>query len=370
VGRAHALAWHRSRGGWVGPVQLPGAWVGAWDPAAGSWGGGSESFGPIHVSGTVGVGRGAAGACRPLAAGSGPVRWRRWGGGCRRGRWGGVAVNRPSGPRASRQPPSCTVRWWAWHSRVRLARSVGPPSSQWTRWWPSHQARGRSQSGGRHSRCRGWPGRCVGWGDDPAGPGPGPGLAGAPPRTGSSRVRAARSRSASPASPSGSPGAVARWAPWQARGGRGVAVAAGVVAVVVVGVVGWRLTRTRVRAPSQASRRQASGGQGRHAAGLAAEGVGWPRRLSSSTITLSWGRTRRSGGAGRLQGPPGQLDQGIGAALVAAVVIVAAGAGQGPGGQQAWPASAPPWRATMPSRVGASHTRRRPWRRSSSRSAP
>ena len=33
----------------------------------------------------------------------------------------------------SRQPPSWTARWWARHNRARLARSVGPPSSQWSR---------------------------------------------------------------------------------------------------------------------------------------------------------------------------------------------------------------------------------------------
>jgi hypothetical protein len=72
---------------------------------------------------------------------------RRWGGGCRWGRCGGVVVKRPAGPRVSCQPPSWIARWWARHSRARLARLVGPPSSQCWRWWPSHQARGRWPSG-------------------------------------------------------------------------------------------------------------------------------------------------------------------------------------------------------------------------------
>ncbi len=31
--------------------------------------------------------------------------------------------------------PSWTAVWWNWQSRIRLSRSVGPPSAQWTRWW-------------------------------------------------------------------------------------------------------------------------------------------------------------------------------------------------------------------------------------------
>jgi Flp pilus assembly protein TadB len=71
-----------------------------------------------------------------------------------------------------------------------LSRSVGPPSSQWTRWWASHQARGRSQPGktqppsrtARAVRWAGWTTRVVrptsrGW-------------VGAPPRTGGSRAAA------------------------------------------------------------------------------------------------------------------------------------------------------------------------------------
>ena len=31
--------------------------------------------------------------------------------------------------------PSWTAVWWNWQSRIRLSRSVGPPSAQWMRWW-------------------------------------------------------------------------------------------------------------------------------------------------------------------------------------------------------------------------------------------
>jgi hypothetical protein len=77
------------------------------------------------------------------------VGGRRCGGGWWRGsRWGGVAVTWPSGARVSCQPPSWIARCWARQTRARLSRSVGPPSSQCWRWWPSHQARGRRPAAG------------------------------------------------------------------------------------------------------------------------------------------------------------------------------------------------------------------------------
>src|SRR5215216_902162 len=75
-----------------------------------------------------------------------------------------------------------------------------------------------------------------------------------------------------------------------------------------------------------------------------------------------------------LQGAAGQLDQGVGPALVAAAGVVGVtGAGQGSrAASRVWPASgsSSPCRATMPSQVGASHSPRRPWRRSAWWSAP
>ena len=123
------------------------------------------------------------------------------GGGMSPVRWGGgeAAV----GLRVSRQPPSWTARWWARQNRARLARSVGPPWSQWRRWWASHQARGRSQSGktqppSRTARAVRW----AGWTTRVARP-TSSGWVGAPPRVGGSRAIAARSRAASPSRPAG-----------------------------------------------------------------------------------------------------------------------------------------------------------------------
>ena len=55
--------------------------------------------------------------------------------------------------------------------------------------------------------------------------------------------------------------------------------------------VRWRVTRTRVTAPSQASRRQASGSSAKASPTSPPRVPGWPRRLSRSTVTSSWGRT-------------------------------------------------------------------------------
>jgi hypothetical protein len=65
----------------------------------------------------------------------------------RRLRDGGMAANRPSGARVSRQRPSWTARWWARHSKARLGRSVRLPATQLVSWWPSHQASGWAPSG-------------------------------------------------------------------------------------------------------------------------------------------------------------------------------------------------------------------------------
>jgi hypothetical protein len=90
---------------------------------------------------------------RWATAGSGDDGCRRCGR-CRWGWWGPVALNRPSGPRVSCQPPSWIARCWAWQTRARLARSAGPPSTQWTGGWPGRPpavgwgaAQGRGQQG-------------------------------------------------------------------------------------------------------------------------------------------------------------------------------------------------------------------------------
>ena len=90
------------------------------------------------------------------------------------------------------------------------------------------------------------------------------GWVGAPPRVGGSRVAAAWSQPARPPSPP-----EPSW--WWVR---------------------WRVTSTRVTAPSQANRRHASGSSGQGPPVSPPRPPGWgPRRLSRSTVTSSWGRT-------------------------------------------------------------------------------
>ncbi len=217
-------------------------------------------------------GRGASGARdtpgRPVMGSTGRgCGW--WGRRVRRRhacfRCGGVAASRPSGSRVSRQPPSWTARWWARHSRARLARSVGPPWSQWRRWWASHQAGGRSQPAtaqppSRTTRAARWAGvttRLVrptssGW-------------VGAPPRVGGSRVAAVR------------------------QPARQAAI------VAVASVDGWCGPVAGDQDPGDgAVAGQPPAGLGVQRpgpAGLPAQPIGWPRRLSRSTVTSSWGRT-------------------------------------------------------------------------------
>ena len=154
-----------------------------------------------------------------------------------------------------------------------MARSVGPPWSQCRRWWASHQAGDRSQPAtaqppSRTTRAARWAGvttRLVrptssGW----VGAHQGPGGAGSPP----------------PAA--GPPGWPRRRGAW-------------------LGLVRWRVTSTRVTAPSQASRRHASGssGQARRPTGQAGGGqVGCPGRPSPAAGAVP----HRPGAAGR---PPG-----------------------------------------------------------------
>jgi hypothetical protein len=111
-----------------------------------------------------------------------------------------------------------------------------------------------------HGQARRWPG----WTTRVVRP-TSRGWVGAPPRTGGSRAAAVWSWSVRPAGPPGS----SRATP---------------------GLVGWRVTRIRVRAPSQASRRPPSGANG-PAQPTSPPSRVRPWRLSRSTVTVSWGRT-------------------------------------------------------------------------------
>ena len=172
-------------------------------------------------------------------------------------RCGGVAVSRPSGSRASRQPPSWTARWWARHSRARLSRSVGPPCSQWRRWWASHQAGGRSQPATAQPPSRTT--RAARWaaGDDPAGPAHLQRLGGG--------AAQGRGEPASPLPGAGPPGRPRRRGRAVGRRGRGRRVAGG---------VGWRLTRTRVTRAVAGQPPAGLGVQRPGPAGLAAQPTG------------------------------------------------------------------------------------------------
>ena len=89
-------------------------------------------------------------------------------------------------------------------------------------------------------------------------------------------------------------GEPARRRPQPGRQAPIAAVVAGRVVVAGVEVwwlVGWRVTSTRVTAPSQASRRHASGSSGPAPPASPPRPPGRSSRLSRSTVTVSWGRT-------------------------------------------------------------------------------
>jgi len=284
---AHALAWPGEQ-----------RWITRPRPA----GSGCDALPP----GQVGVG------------GFGVVGWRSAG---RRGR----------GPAAS--PP-----------HARPDDGPGTPGPDWKGRWgrrpasgPDDEPRPRPAAGhrrGRHRPGHPRPGRRTGppgWTTRLARP-TSRGWLGAPPRVGGNRASACCS--ARPARrPGAGPGRPARLEAgpgWSVAAGAlvgrsvaggvageiaavvlstsssGVGVGAGVVVGrvrVAAGVVvgrrlagwsgwpGWRATSTRVRAPSQASRRHASGARGPAQPTSPPSAPGWPRRLSRSTITVSWGRT-------------------------------------------------------------------------------
>ena len=52
------------------------------------------------------------------------------------------------------QPEWCRMVWWWRQSMTPLAREVGPPCSQYSTWWTSHQATGASQPGQRQPPSR------------------------------------------------------------------------------------------------------------------------------------------------------------------------------------------------------------------------
>src|SRR5215207_4186454 len=138
---------------------------------------------------------------------------------------------------------------------------------------------------------------------------------------------------------------------------------------------GWRGTRTRVTAPSQASRRQACGSSGPAQPTSPPTVPGWPRRLSRSTVTVSWGRTPPAWGsrpASRWRRASSVRASAWRWLPLRASVASAGRANDSKAAMSCWPASgsSSPSTATMPSTVGASHRPRRAWRRARSRSVP
>jgi hypothetical protein len=104
-------------------------------------------------------------------------------------------------------------------------------------------------------------------------------------------------------------------------------VVAGAAGVVVVGG-GWRVIRTRVTAPSQASRRHASGSNGpaQPTSPPRVPGPLRPWRLSRSTTTVSWGRTPPVlGQPAALQAAAGQFSEGVGLALATTAAVFGIG---------------------------------------------
>ena len=77
---------------------------------------------------------------------------------------GGRHSGSPSGLIRQSQPRARKLWWWYRQSRVRLSRSVVPPSAQAMTWWRSHHSGAVSQPGNEQPRSRAiraavWPGR-------------------------------------------------------------------------------------------------------------------------------------------------------------------------------------------------------------------
>jgi hypothetical protein len=127
--------------------------------------------------------------------------------------------------------------------------------------------------------------------------------------------------------------------------------------------------------PSQASRRHAAGVRGPAHPSSPPSPSGWPRRLSRSTVTSSWGRMPPVWGSW----PPSRARRASSARASARRWPPergsSASAGRARGSRAAsrvWPASgsSSPSMATRSSTVRVSHRPRRPWRRSAAWSAP
>jgi hypothetical protein len=128
---------------------------------------------------------------------------------------------------------------------------------------------------------------------------------------------------------------------------------------------GWRVTRTRVTVPSQASRRHASGGNGPGHPRSPPRLPGRARRLSRSTVTSSCGRTPPAlvGQPPSLQRPAGQLRQRISPPLATGARVVGVGRASQrlQGGQHGGPGLRvqQPLHRTIPAQVGDNHNPRR-----------
>ena len=317
--------------------------------------------------------------CSPAVDGSRPlcrIRPGSGGAGCRRAvgcrRCGGVAVSRPSGSRV--QLPAALmdgpVVGSAEQGEVgQVGGAAMEPVAQVVGFAP---AQGSGAVGEDTAAVAHGQGGALGGLDDPGGPADFQGLGGGAPRVGGSRGGGPEP-GRQPVGPAG----VVGFGWWPQRSGRGVRV--------VPGRWGrgrgggwpgcWRVTSTRVTAPSQASRRHASGSSGPAQPTSPPTASGWPSRLSRSTITLSCGRTPPVWGSR----PPSRWRRANSVRASALrwlpLRVSVASAGRANGSRAAsrlWPASGSsnPSTATMPSKVGASHNPRRAWRRSRSRSAP
>jgi hypothetical protein len=245
----------------------------------------------MYLARWMGPASGQRELARPSRLVQAAVRCRRWGGDAGGAGRGGMAVNNPSGPRASRQPPhgrpgdepgTAGPGWpgrWATIQPVPEMVALGPGQGPVT-------IREDTAAVADREALR-WAGVMTRLADVQ-------GLAGAPPSLGGSTAIAIPQ-------PLGQPYSSARVE------GRRSQIAAG------LGLVsGSTADRTRVRARHRPAADTPPGPRARGPARPASPPTapGWPSRLSRSTITVSWGGRRRSGELAALQGPPGQLEPG------------------------------------------------------------
>ena len=243
-------------------------------------------------------------------------------------------MSRPSGWRVSCQPPSWTARWWARQSRARLARSVGPPWSQWRRWWASHQAQGSGAVGEDTAAVAHGQGGALGGLDDPGGPSDLQWLGGG---AAQGRGQQGHGGSESGRQPVGPARVVGFWWCLSVRvvGGRWC-LAAGVVAGVVVA----RVLAGDQHPGHRPVTRQSSAGLGVQRPGPADLPTHRPGVAKQAVQVHDHAQLRADptglGQPPTLQAAAGQLGQGISVALAAAAGVVGVGrAGQRfQGGQQ------------------------------------